>query len=317
MNPMSISLVISLYNEEAGAYRFWTDLRDALSALDQYRFEVIWVNDGSTDGTQEIINRILSEKVPANITHQPIEFSRNFGHEAAIIAGIDHSSGDAVLCMDSDGQHPPLQIQNMIRAFEDGNDIVLMERVSRDDNGFIKNMMSSAFYRCINVLSAIRFENNATDFFLISSEVAGVLKSNYRERNRFIRGFIQSVGFKSTKLPFEAPARQFGTSNYSLLKLIKLAVNAIFTFSSVPLRISIFFSIAFILLTTLLGGYSLYMYLYGTAPPSGYTTIVLFLSFSFSLLFFTLAILSAYFEKMIQETRSRPVYIIKKRKAND
>ena len=205
----------------------------------------------------------------------------------------------------------------MIRAFEDGNDIVLMERVSRDDNGFIKNMMSSAFYRCINVLSAIRFENNATDFFLISSEVAGVLKSNYRERNRFIRGFIQSVGFKSTKLPFEAPARQFGTSNYSLLKLIKLAVNAIFTFSSVPLRISIFFSIAFILLTTLLGGYSLYMYLYGTAPPSGYTTIVLFLSFSFSLLFFTLAILSAYFEKMIQETRSRPVYIIKKRKAND
>ncbi len=317
MNPMSISLVISLYNEEAGAYRFWTDLLDALSALDQYRFEVIWVNDGSTDGTQEIINRILSEKVPANITHQPIEFSRNFGHEAAIIAGIDHSSGDAVLCMDSDGQHPPLQIQNMIRAFEDGNDIVLMERVSRDDNGFIKNMMSSAFYRCINVLSAIRFENNATDFFLISSEVAGVLKSNYRERNRFIRGFIQSVGFKSTKLPFEAPARQFGTSNYSLLKLIKLAVNAIFTFSSVPLRISIFFSIAFILLTTLLGGYSLYMYLYGTAPPSGYTTIVLFLSFSFSLLFFTLAILSAYFEKMIQETRSRPVYIIKKRKAND
>lgn len=317
MNPVSISLVISLYNEEAGTNRFWTDLRDALSALDQYRFEVIWVNDGSTDGTQEIINRILSETAPANITHQPIEFSRNFGHEAAIIAGIDHASGDAVLCMDSDGQHPPLQIQHMIRAFENGNDIVLMERVSRDDNGFIKNMMSSAFYRCINVLSAIRFENNATDFFLISSEVAGVLRSNYRERNRFIRGFIQSVGFKSTKLPFEAPARQFGSSNYSFLKLVKLAVNAIFTFSSVPLRISIFFSIAFIALTTLLGGYSLYMYLYGTTPPSGYTTIVLFLSFSFSLLFFTLAILSAYFEKMIQETRSRPVYIIKKRKRND
>lgn len=317
MNPMSISLVISLYNEEAGAYRFWTDLRNALTALDKYRFEVIWVNDGSKDGTQEIINRILSENGPANITHQPIEFSRNFGHEAAIIAGIDHAHGDAVLCMDSDGQHPPLQIGPMIRAFEEGNDIVLMERVSRDDNGFIKNLLSSAFYRCINLLSAIRFENNATDFFLISSEVAGVLRSNYRERNRFIRGFIQSIGFKSTKLPFEAPARQFGTSNYSLLKLVKLAVNAIFTFSSVPLRISIFFSIAFILLTTLLGGYSLYMYLYGTAPPSGYTTIVLFLSFSFSLLFFTLAILSAYFEKMIQETRSRPVYIIKKRKAND
>lgn len=317
MNPLSISLVISLYNEEAGAYRFWTDLRNALTALDKYRFEVIWVNDGSKDGTQEIINRILSENGPANITHQPIEFSRNFGHEAAIIAGIDHAHGDAVLCMDSDGQHPPLQIGPMIRAFEEGNDIVLMERVSRDDNGFIKNILSSAFYRCINLLSAIRFENNATDFFLISSEVAGVLRSNYRERNRFIRGFIQSIGFKSTKLPFEAPARQFGTSNYSLLKLVKLAVNAIFTFSSVPLRISIFFSIAFILLTTLLGGYSLYMYLYGTAPPSGYTTIVLFLSFSFSLLFFTLAILSAYFEKMIQETRSRPVYIIKKRKAND
>jgi dolichol-phosphate mannosyltransferase len=317
MKPLSISLVISLYNEEAGAYQFWTDLRNTLSGLDQYHFEVIWVNDGSIDGTQQIINRIISENGPINIKHQPIEFSRNFGHEAAIIAGIDHANGDAVLCMDSDGQHPPLQIQHMIRAFEEGNDIVLMERVSRDDNGFIKNIMSSAFYRCINLLSAIRFENNATDFFLISSEVAGVLRSNYRERNRFIRGFIQSVGFKSIKLPFEAPARQFGTSNYSFLKLVKLAVNAIFTFSSVPLRISIFFSIAFIALTTLLGVYSLYMYWYGTTPPSGYTTIVLFLSFSFSLLFFTLAILSAYFEKMIQETRSRPVYIIKKRKRND
>ncbi|MFM7766405.1 MAG: glycosyltransferase family 2 protein, partial [Bacteroidota bacterium] len=239
MNPLSISLVISLYNEEAGAYQFWSDLRIALSDLNRYNFEVIWVNDGSTDGTQVVINRILSENVPANVKHQPIEFSRNFGHEAAIIAGIDHANGDAVLCMDSDGQHPPLQIQHMIRAFEEGNDIVLMERVSRDDNGFIKNMMSSAFYRCINMLSAIRFENNATDFFLISSEVASVLRSNYRERNRFIRGFIQSVGFKSTKLPFEAPARQFGSSNYSLLKLVKLAVNAIFTFSSVPLRISI------------------------------------------------------------------------------
>ena len=317
MNPPSVSLVISLYNEEAGAYNFWTDLRSALSPLTDFQFEIIWVNDGSTDNTQRVIERIISEDCPPHLSHQPIEFSRNFGHEAAIIAGIDHSTGDAVICMDSDGQHPPMHIQHMVRAFQDGSDIVLMERVSREDNGLIKNMMSSAFYRCINLLSAIRFENNATDFFLISSEVAEVLRSNYRERNRFIRGFIQSVGFKSTKIPFEAPARQFGASNYSFIKLVKLAVNAIFTFSSVPLRISIFFSVAFIALTTLLGGYSLYMYWFGTTPPSGYTTIVLFLSFSFSLLFFTLAILSAYFEKMIQETRSRPVYIIKKRKRND
>lgn len=317
MKQISISLVISLYNEEAGAYSFWTDLRNALRPLTDLRFEIIWVNDGSTDGTQEVINQILADDCPAHLSHQPIEFSRNFGHEAAIIAGIDHASGDAVICMDSDGQHPPMQIEHMVRAFQEGNDIVLMERISREDNGIVKNLMSSAFYRCINLLSAIRFENNATDFFLISSEVAEVLRSNYRERNRFIRGFIQSVGFQTTKLPFEAPARQFGSSNYSFLKLMRLAVNAIFTFSSVPLRISIFFSIAFIVLTTLLGGYSLYMYWFGTTPPSGYTTIVLFLSFSFSLLFFTLAILSAYFEKMIQETRSRPVYIIKKRKRND
>jgi polyisoprenyl-phosphate glycosyltransferase len=314
MSSKTISLVLSLYNEEAGAKAFWDDLKQSLSTLPEWKFEILWVNDGSTDGTQHVIHQILQEPPTANITHRPIEFSRNFGHEAAIIAGIDHASGDAVICMDSDGQHPPTAIASMLKAYENGSDIVLMERLRRNDNGIVKNLFSNLFYRCINLLSAIRFEHNATDFFLVSAEVADVLRHHFRERNRFIRGFIQSIGFRTTKLPFEAPARMFGTTNYSFGKLFKLALNAIFTFSSVPLRISIFFSIVFILFTILLGGYSLYMYLFGTAPPSGYTTIVLFLSFSFSLLFFTLAILSAYFEKMIQETRSRPVYIIKKNK---
>jgi len=316
MSAVSVSLVISLYNEEAGALAFWTELQDVLCSLTEYAFEVVWVNDGSTDGTQKVIDQIVAAPVPTHLHHLPIVFSRNFGHEAAILAGIDQAKGDAIICLDSDGQHPPVLIPAMLKAFVGGHDIVLMERIRRDDNGILKNLFSSMFYRIINMLSAIRFEHNATDFFLISSEVAGVLRENYRERNRFIRGFIQSIGFNSTTLSFEAPARKFGSSNYSFFKLLKLAINAIFTFSSVPLRISILFSSIFILFTGLLGSYSVYMYFFGATPPSGYTTIILFLSFSFSLLFFTLAILSAYFEKLIQETRNRPLYIIKKNKRN-
>ncbi|SHK05873.1 hypothetical protein SAMN05444280_15711 [Tangfeifania diversioriginum] len=149
------------------------------------------------------------------------------------------------------------------------------------------------------------------DFFLVSKQVADNLRTSYREQNRFIRGYIQSIGFCSEILPFEAPSRLNGQSHYSYLKLIKLAVETVFAFSNKALRISIFFSVMFIVFTIVFGAYTLYMFMFGNTPPSGYTTIVLLLTFSFSLLFLAITILSLYFEKTIQEMRQRPIYIIK------
>lgn len=306
----NISLVVSLYEEE-GISSFWLNLSNELKKIKNIDFEIIWVNDGSFDKTQILIEEIIKEN-NKNIIHRSIEFSKNFGHEAAMIAGIDNAKGNAIICLDSDEQHPPAKIKKMIESFNKGNDIVLMERLRREDNSFLKKSLSSFFYKIINFMSSIKFQNNSTDFFLISEQVASILKTNYREQTRFIRGFIQSIGFKSEVLPFEAPSRMHGESNYSYFSLLKLAFNAIFSFSNKPLRISMFFSIIFIIGTIFFSLYTLYMFIYGDTPPSGYTTIVLFMAFSFSLLFLTITVLSLYFEKTIQETRKRPIYIIKK-----
>lgn len=309
-----INIIISVYNEEEGIRDFFLNLTSELKNITNYKFELIWVNDGSTDGSQSKINEITSQEFE-NINNTCIEFSKNFGHEAAMIAGIDNSEGDSIICMDADGQHPPNLIPEILNAFENNNDIVLLERKSREDNSFIKNFFSRNFYKTINFLSKVKFENNSTDFFLISKKVVKVFKENYRERNRFIRGFIQSVGFDKVTLEFDAPARLKGESNYSFKQLSKLAFNAIFTFSNKPLRISMLISVLFILFTVFLGAYTIFQYFFGNTPPSGYTTIVLFLSVSFSLLFTSITIASLYFEKALEELRQRPLYIIKNKKS--
>ncbi|WP_405207907.1 glycosyltransferase family 2 protein [Aquimarina sp. LLG6339-5] len=313
MNKQNISIVISLFNEEKGVIHFWNSLESVLISMPKRSFELIWVNDGSTDGTQRLIDEIRKEKSLNNIKNISIEFSKNFGHESAMIAGIDNASGDAIICIDSDGQHPPAEIPKMINAFNEGNDIVLMQRLERGDNSYVKKKFSKFFYQVINYLSAIKFEENSTDFFLVSNRIKVILASNFRDRNRFIRGFIQSLGFSKSKLSFSAPAREYGESNYSYLMLLKLAFNAIFSFSNKPLRISVFLSIIFILFTIGMIVYTLYTYLKGTSAPSGYNTIIIFMSASFSILFVTLSILSLYFEKLIQEMRKRPIYIIKQK----
>jgi len=213
--------------------------------------------------------------------------------------------------MDGDGQHPPNQIEFMIKRNLEGDDIVLMERVTRNDNGFLKNKLTSQFYWLINQLSTVKFKIGTSDFFLISNQVKQILTNNYRENNRFIRGYLQSIGFNVFYLKYNAPDRLNGSSNYSVIGLIKLAVNAIFSFSNKPLRIGIVFSLLMVFFTLLLGGYTVGVYLFGNTPPSGYTTIILFLSVAFSFLFILLSIICLYFEKIIEETKRRPLYIIK------
>ncbi len=309
----NISIILSLYNEEKSVYQLSRSLDTEFSKLKNINIEVIWVNDGSTDGTSQMIDEVISGFESLNATHSKIDLSKNFGHEAAMICGIDHATGDALICMDADGQHPPSEISRMLTAFFKGNDYVLMSQIQRKDKGMLKKRLSSLFYRILNFLSSIPLEKNASDFFLISADIATILRKNYREKNRFIRGFIQSMGFTNCTLYFTAPKRMHGESHYSNKKLIKLAWSAIFTFSLKPLRLSILLSLFFILITLLLSIYSIYKYIDQETIPSGYTTIILFVSFSFTLLFSILSIAFLYFEKLIEEIRQTPLYIIKKR----
>ncbi|HPQ35806.1 MAG TPA: glycosyltransferase family 2 protein [Tenuifilaceae bacterium] len=311
MKKEFVSIVVSLYNEELGALHFAESLFSQIESIGDTEFEVIWVNDGSTDKTQQCIDNIVEKHRQPQIHHVSIEFSRNFGHEAAIIAGIDLAQGEAIICMDSDGQHPPEKISEMLDKFKSGSDIVLAERISRKDGGLLKRKFSRLFYKLINALSSFKFNQNTTDFFLISRQVSTVLKENYRERTRFIRGFIQSVGFSKSVVYFSAPKRIYGESSYSFRSLFKLAFNAIFSFSNKPLRLCITVASIFIIFTIVLATYTLFVYIFGETPPSGYTTLILFLSLSFSLLFIIITILALYFEKVIEEIRQRPIYIVR------
>ena len=197
-----LSVVVSVYNEEAALPLFYRTAGSILDLAD-WDYELIFVNDGSVDDSRAILYRIAAEDPKVRVIH----FSRNFGHEAAMIAGIDYASGDAVICMDADLQHPPACIPEMIRLFEDGYDVISMVRKANRSAGLIKNITSSGFYAVMNALSGTNFEKNASDFFGVSRRAAQVLRENYRESVRFLRGYVQSLGFRHTTLDYEAADR--------------------------------------------------------------------------------------------------------------
>lgn len=266
-------------------------------------YELIFVNDGSSDSSQAIIDNLtlLSNKVKS------ICFSRNFGHEAAMIAGIDFATGDAIICMDSDLQHPPHIIPSLIESFlNKGVDIITMARSNSK-----QRKRSRLFYKLLNKITSYDITDNASDFFLISKRVANILRSDYRERVRFLRGFIQTIGFKRETMYFEVEKRFAGESKYSLTKLLGLSITAIATLSKLPLKAGIFLGLTSGFLSLCLAIYSIVMK-FIDQPVSGYTTIVVFLGFMFSIQFIILGIMGEYIGFIFDEQKKRPIYIVDK-----
>ncbi|MBE5909851.1 glycosyltransferase family 2 protein [Pseudobutyrivibrio sp.] len=304
-----LSVVVSVYNEELGLRQFYQHTAPILQATSKntgWDYELIFVNDGSKDASLDI----LREFATADEHVAVINFAANRGHEAAMIAGIDYSTGDGVVCMDADLQHPPESIPGIIEKFNEGFDVVSMIRNSRADAGIFKRITSALFYKVMNAMSGkTKFENNSSDFFAISRRVALVLKNDYRERVRFLRGYVQSVGFKKTTLEFDASARVAGESNYNLKALIKLSLNAICNFSDVPLKMGIYAGVFSLFAAFVLLIYSIVQYFLGTAP-NGYSTIIVVLCVMFGVLFIILGFISEYLAIIFAEVKNRPIYIV-------
>ena len=233
-----LSVVVSVYNEEKALREFYKETNKILEQIKKsgWEHELIFVNDGSSDNSLSILEELAKEDHDVKL----ISFSRNFGHEAAMIAGIDHSTGDGIICMDADLQHPPECIPQIIEKFSAGYEVINMVRTKNKSAGLVKNITSSGFYWLINHISDVHFEPNASDFFAISSHVAQVLKDNYREKVRFLRGYVQNVGFKKTNIEYEARARVAGESKYSIKKLFIFSINTILCFSNMPLKLGIY-----------------------------------------------------------------------------
>ena len=267
-----LSVVVSVYNEVEGIRDAYEKMTSVLQQM-QETYELVFVDDGSTDGTGGILRPIAESDANVRL----VSFSKNFGHEAAMLAGIDYSRGDAVICLDSDLQHPPAMIPDMVARWHDGFDVVNMVRTDRADASRLQKNNSRLFYHFTNLISDVKLAENASDFFLISKRVAAVLKTDFRERTRFLRGIVQLVGFSKTTLEYKAQERKSGHSKYSFFKLMKLSFSAISSFSKAPLRLGIFTGIVFGLISLILIAYSLVMWIFDT-PVSGYTTLVVFMA---------------------------------------
>ena len=291
-----LSVVVSVYNEEKALREFYKETNKILEQIRKsgWEHELIFVNDGSADNSLSILEELAKEDHDVKL----ISFSRNFGHEAAMIAGIDHSTGDGIICMDADLQHPPECIPKIIEKFDAGYEVINMVRTKNESAGLIKNITSSGFYWLINHISDVHFEPNASDFFAISRHVAQVLKDNYREKVRFLRGYVQNVGFKKTNIEYEARARVAGESKYSIKKLFIFSINTILCFSNMPLKLGIYAGVFSAALGVLVMVYTLCT---RQGAPSGYATIVVLLCFMFAMMFLLIGIIGEYIEILFTE----------------
>ena len=298
------SIVASVYNEEESVAMFYKSLSETLAAL-PINYEIIFVNDGSNDNSLSLLKEIAMSDKAVKI----IDFSRNFGHEAAMIAGIDHACGEAVICMDSDLQHPPEMIPAMLQKRAEGFDVINMVRTVRKDAGFLQKMNSKLFYKFINGISSVKLAENASDFFLISQKVCKILRNDYRERTRFLRGIIQLVGFKKTAIEYIAPKRIAGKSKYSFFKLLKLSFTAVSSFSKLPLQLGIITGLIFSAISLILIVFSIIMWILEKTIP-GYTTLIIFMSAFAGIQLFVTGLIGQYISYVFDEVKGRPSYIV-------
>ncbi|MGH9516383.1 MAG: glycosyltransferase family 2 protein [Terriglobales bacterium] len=298
-----VSLAIPVYNEQPLVAELLERTSRVLEQTPGGPHEIILVDDGSTDGTAALLERASRDDDRLVL----IVFSRNFGHQAALAAALDHVSGDVAILMDGDLQDPPEAIPLFLESYRQGFDVVYARRISRKEAWWLR-VCYWLFYRLIAALSPVRLPLDAGDFGLLSRRVVEQIRK-MPEQHRYLRGLRSWVGFKQTGIPIERSARSAGRTKYSALKLLKLASDGIFAFSIVPLRAaSILGSIA-IGFSGLYSLYSLYAKFWKHSPQ-GFTAIILVVTFLSGVNLFFLGIIGEYVGRIYEETKARPHYVI-------
>lgn len=301
---MKISIVIPAFNEENNLEVVFQDLKEV---LESYIYECIFVDDGSSDNTFNRIKTLASKHKEV----LGISFSRNFGHQTALLAGLQEASGDIVITMDGDGQHPPQLIPELIETYEKGFEIVNTKRLSTEDTGILKNSSSKAFYKIMNRLTDIHIEPASSDFRLMSRKaVEAFLK--IEEKDRFTRGLVSWMGFKQTAVSYTAPARISGSSKYTYRKMLTLAWDGITSFSSKPLRFSLYAGLFSLIFGAVYSIYILIIFAMGNTIP-GWASMMLVILLLGGIQLLSLGIIGAYLSRIFNEAKNRPHYFIKDR----
>lgn len=302
-----LSIVAPVYNEELCLREFYQRLTAVLAKLPLDR-EILFVNDGSSDGSLAI----LKELRRADSCVKVLDLSRNFGHQIAIKAGIDHAFGDAVVVMDADLQDPPEVIPEFLKKWDEGYDVVYAVRARRAGESLFKKWTAALYYRIIKKISHIDIPLDAGDFRLIGRPAADALRS-IREKSPYLRGLASWIGFRQTGISIRRDERYAGETKYSLKKMLKLAWNGITHFSHLPLQLSTYIGVAVSILCALWILQALYVSLVLKIAVPGWTSLMVAVLFLGGVQLITLGILGSYVWKNYDETRARPLYVLREK----
>jgi len=302
----TLSIIVPIMNEQGNIKPLFKRIISALSGI--IPFELIFVDDGSTDDTLREIKKLV--KIQDNVKY--LSFSRNFGHQNALRAGLDFATGDAVVSLDGDLQHPPELIPKMIEKWQEGYEIVYTIREDSEDTSFFKKKTSSGFYKLINYLSDVEIDEGSADFRLIDKKVLKILK-DINENPIFYRGITKWIGFKQYALPYKVEKRQWGDTKYSVKKMFNFAILGITSFSIKPLRLSIMFGLLFTFLAFIYAIYAIWLKLFTDDTITGWTSMIILISLIGGIQLFLLGIMGEYLGKLFMESKNRPAYIVKEK----
>ena len=304
MRQNAISIVVPVFEEAPNLRPLYRALCEALDPVQDLTVEFIMVDDGSRDTSWDAIAHLntLDPRVKG------VRLSRNFGHQAAITAGYRTATGDAVITMDADLQHPPELLPKMIERWRSGFDIVSMVRRPSQHEGWFKRVTSRGFYRFINALSDVKIKDGVADFRLLDRRVVKKLNS-MKERGRFVRGMISWTGFSETEIHYTPADRFAGRTKYTLAKMVNLAITAISSFSTAPLRIAFLAGLAINVLCLAGMGYAIYNKIYEHKDLTEWASTFLAMLFLSGMQFLMIGVIGIYVGRIFEEVKQRPVYI--------
>ena len=305
---MKINIIVPCFNEEDTLNTLYSRLSNVMNSVENHSYEIIFINDGSKDKTEEML--LSFEKTDNNV--KVFSLSKNFGHQAAVSCGIHNAKGDIAIIIDADLQDPPEILPDMIKLYEKTNaPIIYGKRISREGEIFFKTVTAKLFYRFINLMSDTTFPVDTGDFRLIDKNVIEAYK-NFNETPKYIRGIISWMGFEQIPFEYDRKKRIAGTTKYTFNKMLKLAITGILSFSTKPLRISLFLGVLSIAIALMILVWVLYLYF--NKPQvlaSGWASIIITILFMGGAQMVVLSIIGEYIANIFNEIKKRPEYIVK------
>ena len=302
----TVTLLIPCFNEEQSLPQLHSRLTAVLDSLPAYKWEILLVNDGSRDGTLEVMRQLRA----ADDRVCYLDLSRNFGKEVAMLAGLDHASGDALIILDADLQHPPEVIPEMLAQWEAGYDDVYARRTTRGKESWLRKKLSMAYYKLLQSLTRFDILENVGDFRLLDRRCIDALKQ-IRESDRYTKGLFCWIGFKKCEITFEPNDRVAGRSSFNLRQLFGLATDGITSFTTTPLRLSTSLGLTVSVLTVLYMLYFLIKTLIIGDPVQGFPTLIVVILFLGGVQLLSMGIIGEYLGRIFNETKRRPPYFIR------